>query len=99
MHGKLKSAGGLELEDDVIGITGHQTQQLEEFNRQRVQLGLLQFEPSFKEEVEQAIKEEEQNGQKKKENEEVSPLLDIFKKEIQEYSLDGPSPHDVPLPP
>ncbi|CEI89162.1 hypothetical protein RMCBS344292_03530 [Rhizopus microsporus] len=95
----LNIQGGLELEDDVIGITGHQTQQLEEFNRQRVQLGLLQFEPSFKEEVEQAIKEEEQNGQKKKENEEVSPLLDIFKKEIQEYSLDGPSPHDVPLPP
>ncbi|KAG0801430.1 hypothetical protein G6F22_001253 [Rhizopus arrhizus] len=97
VHGKLlKSAGGLELDDDVIGITGHQTQQIEEFNRQRVQLGLPQLDPSFKEEVEQAIKDEEAN-QKKKDEESVS-LLELFKKESQECTVDGPPPHDIPLP-
>ncbi|CAO3702377.1 unnamed protein product [Rhizopus stolonifer] len=99
VHGKLlKSAGGLELDDDVIGITGHQTQQIEEFNRQRIQLGLPQLDPSFKEDIEQAIKDEEANTQKRREHEESAPLLEIFKKESQEYTVDGPPPHDIPLP-
>ncbi|GAA5796577.1 hypothetical protein HPULCUR_001950 [Helicostylum pulchrum] len=103
VHGKLlKSAGGLEMDD--VGITGHQTQQIEEFNKQAVQLGLIQLDQAFKDEVEQAIKEQEFS---KKEGEgdpstltsENLPLLETFKKVVQESTEDGPSFGDIPLPP
>lgn len=104
VHGKLlKSAGGLEMDD--VGITGHQTQQIEEFNKQPVQLGLIQLDQAFKDEVEQAIKEQDQT---KKENEGVDsattandhlPLLETFKKVVQENTEDGPAFGDIPLPP
>lgn len=101
VHGKLlKSAGGLEM-DDVIGITGHQTQQIEEFNKQPVQLGLSQLDHSFKDEVEQAIKEQEgtRNEEGENANNDHIPLLDAFKKTVQETTADGPSFGDIPLPP
>lgn len=101
VHGKLlKSAGGLEM-DDVIGITGHQTQQIEEFNKQHVQLGLSQLDQSFKDEVEQAIKEQEGSRNEEGENatNDYIPLLDTFKKTIQETTADGPNFGDIPLPP
>ncbi|KAG2234825.1 hypothetical protein INT48_006742 [Thamnidium elegans] len=103
VHGKLlKSAGGLEMDD--VGITGHQTQQIEEFNKQAVQLGLIQLDQAFKDEVEQAIKEQEFS---KKEGEgdpstvtsENLPLLETFKKIVQESTEDGPTFGDIPLPP
>jgi hypothetical protein len=63
VHGKLlKSAGGLEL-DDVIGITGHQSQHLETFNQQPVQLGRPAMDPAFREEIEQALNDEDQQQQ------------------------------------
>lgn len=101
VHGKLlKSAGGLEMDD--VGITGHQTQQIEEFNKQSVQLGLIQLDQAFKDEVEQAIKDIESN--KKDENEptsvnDQSPLIETFKKIVQENTSDGPAFGDIPLPP
>lgn len=68
VHGKLsKSAGGLE-EDDVIGITGHETQQIEAFNQQDLQLGQAQMDPAFKEEVEQALKEKDQTKKQEGDN-------------------------------
>lgn len=101
VHGKLlKSAGGLEMDD--VGITGHQTQQIEEFNKQSVQLGLIQLDQAFKDEVEQAIKELESS---KKDDTELttvndqSPLLETFKKVVQENTADGPAFGDIPLPP
>jgi transcription initiation factor TFIID subunit 5 len=111
VHGKLlKSAGGLEM-DDVIGITGHQTQQIEDFNKQTVQLGLVQLDQSFRDEVEQAIKEQQQQQQQQQQPRDdqgetattvvndSSPLLDTFKKMIQENTSDGPAFGDIPLPP
>lgn len=107
VHGKLlKSAGGLEM-DDVIGITGHQAQQIEEFNKQPVQLGLSQLDQSFREEVEQVIKEQEsyskkediEGGQQQQQQNEHSPLLDVFKKVTQENTADGPAFGDIPMPP
>ncbi|KAI8969049.1 WD40-repeat-containing domain protein [Mycotypha africana] len=106
VHGKLlKSAGGLEL-DGVIGITGHQTQQLEEFNRQPVQLGLNQLDSNFKEEIENTLKEidrakKEENSKNDNfdQSEPTISLLDTFKKYVQEYTADGPAPDDIPLPP
>ncbi|KAI8976819.1 WD40-repeat-containing domain protein [Pilobolus umbonatus] len=105
IHGKLlKSAGGLEM-DDVIGIVGHQTHQIEDFNKQSIQLGLIQMDPAFKEEVEQAIKDIESskkdesfNGEQPTEQT-TSPLLETFKKMVQENTLEGPQPGDIPLPP
>lgn len=103
VHGKLlKSAGGLEMDD--VGITGHQTQQIEEFNKQSVQLGLIQLDQAFKDEVEQAIKELE-SSKKDNESEQPTPandhfpLLETFKKAVQENTTDGPAFGDIPLPP
>jgi transcription initiation factor TFIID subunit 5 len=71
VHGKLlKSAGGLEL-DDVIGITGHQSQHLETFNQQPVQLGQAPLDPALKEEIEQALKDEDQLSNKDENTENV----------------------------
>lgn len=113
VHGKLlKSAGGLEM-DDVIGITGHQTQQIEEFNKQSVQLGFSQLGQQFRDEVEQAIKEKESSNNNRENikdeanadqptpmaTNDHSPLLDTFKKVIQETTADGPAFGDIPLPP
>lgn len=93
--------------DDVIGITGHQAQQIEEFNKQPVQLGLSQLDQSFREEVEQVIKEQEsyskkediEGGQQQQQQNEHSPLLDVFKKVTQENTADGPAFGDIPMPP
>ncbi|CAO3598589.1 unnamed protein product [Absidia cylindrospora] len=105
VHGKLlKSAGGLEL-DDVIGITGHHSQHLETFNQQPVQLGRPVMDPAFKEEVEQALKDEDQqqqqpNKDENTENSDAAPgsLLDLFKKVTQEQCVNGPDLNDIPLP-
>lgn len=43
----------------VIGITGHESQQIESFNQQTLQLGETQMDPAFKDEVEQALKEQD----------------------------------------
>lgn len=105
VHGKLlKSAGGLEMED-VIGIIGHQAQQLEEFNKQSVQLGLIQWDQAFKDEVEQAIKEQESSRRENEGDQAAAPyndhppLLDVYKKVLQENATDGPAFGDIPLPP
>jgi hypothetical protein len=58
-HGKLRKSKGTIESDDVIGIVGHAAQQLDAFNEQEVQLGKLQTDNNFKEEVEQALKEED----------------------------------------
>lgn len=58
VHGKLHNAPGAMETDDVIGITGHEGQQIESFNQQSIQLGQMQPDPAFKEEVEQALKEQ-----------------------------------------
>ncbi|KAI8092762.1 WD40-repeat-containing domain protein [Halteromyces radiatus] len=102
VHGKLlKSAGGLEL-DDVIGITGHQSQHLETFNQQPVQLGQLPMDPAFKEEMEQALKDEEQiSKDETSENPDTTTnsLLELFKKVTQDQGVNSPALNDIPLPP
>ncbi|KAI8332903.1 WD40-repeat-containing domain protein [Chlamydoabsidia padenii] len=104
MHGKLlKSAGGLEL-DDVIGITGHQSQHLETFNQQPVQLGQPPMDPAFKEEIEQVLKDEDQQSNKDENPDTVdttatNSLLELFKKITQEQTVNGPAMNDIPLPP
>ncbi|KAI9250494.1 WD40-repeat-containing domain protein [Phascolomyces articulosus] len=107
VHGKLKSAGGLENDDmaGVIGIAGHEAQQIESFNQQRVQLGEQHMDPAFKDEVERTLKERDAA---RKENAAVDPtassaepvvsLLDTFKKVKQEATVDGPAFGDIPLP-
>ncbi|KAI8875847.1 WD40 repeat-like protein [Backusella circina FSU 941] len=102
VHGKLlKSAGGLE--DDVVGITGHETQQMEDANKQSIQLGMPHLDQTFKEDVEQVLKEQE-SVTKRDENgvPEVvvdTLLLDRFKKHVQDSTIDGPAFGDIPLPP
>ncbi|KAG2215866.1 hypothetical protein INT45_006353 [Circinella minor] len=112
VHGKLKSAGGLEMDDmaGVIGIAGHEAQQIESFNQQRVQLGEQHMDPAFKEEIERTLKERDTA---KKESLAADPnaaavaattteptvsLLDTFKKVKQEATADGPAFGDIPLP-
>lgn len=46
-------------EDEVIGIVGHGTHQLSTFNQQTVALGQMSTDPTFREQVEQTLKEEE----------------------------------------
>lgn len=60
IHGKLLDAG-MDADDatGVIGITGHESQQIESFNQQTLQLGETQMDPAFKDEVEQALKEQD----------------------------------------
>ncbi|KAL0080985.1 WD40-repeat-containing domain protein [Phycomyces blakesleeanus] len=104
VHGKLlKSAGGLEM-DDVIGITGHDSQQIEAFNHQSIQLGQPQMDPSFKEEIEQALKErdsarKDENGENITNGDPVPSLLETFKRVKQESMTDGPAFGDIPVPP
>ncbi|CAO3624941.1 unnamed protein product [Cunninghamella blakesleeana] len=102
VHGKLlKSAGGLEL-DDVIGITGHQSQHLEVFNQQPVQLGQPPMDQTIKEGIEMVLKDEEQeNKDENGENIEnpTNSLLDLFKKVTQESIINGPPVNEIPLPP
>ncbi|KAI8360745.1 WD40-repeat-containing domain protein [Choanephora cucurbitarum] len=102
VHGKLlKSAGGLEMED-VIGIIGHPSQQLEAFNQQPVQLGMYPLDPSFKEEVEQAIRDQQPTVNKEEDapvvEKQENPMLESFKKVLQ-TTVDGPALGDIPLPP
>ncbi|KAI8140498.1 WD40-repeat-containing domain protein [Fennellomyces sp. T-0311] len=105
VHGKLKSAGGLEMDDmtGVIGITGHEAQQIESFNQQSVQLGEPQMDTALREEVERTLKE--RDAAKKDaaavegvQRDEVS-LLDTYKKIKQEATADGPAFGDIPFPP
>ncbi|KAI8888811.1 WD40 repeat-like protein [Backusella circina FSU 941] len=57
VHGKLlRSAGGLEM-DDVVGIIGHDAHQIDEFNKQDVQLALSRLDPALMKDVENAMKE------------------------------------------
>ncbi|KAI8578790.1 hypothetical protein K450DRAFT_245543 [Umbelopsis ramanniana AG] len=100
-HGKLRKSKGTIESDDVIGIVGHAAQQLDAFNEQEVQLGKLQTDNNFKEEVEQALKEEDakrasadvvMNGEPS-----VS-LLETYKKAQQEVP-NGPAFGDIPMPP
>ncbi|KAI9306086.1 WD40-repeat-containing domain protein [Cunninghamella echinulata] len=104
VHGKLlKSAGGLEL-DDVIGITGHQSQHLEVFNQQPVQLGQPPMDPAVKEGIEMILKEEEQevkdeNGENVIIENPTNSLLDLFKRVTQESTVNGPPIGEIPLPP
>jgi transcription initiation factor TFIID subunit 5 len=100
----LKSAGGLE--DDVVGITGHETQQMEDFNKQLIQLGMPHLDQTFKEDVEQVLKEMNQHESTTKKDENGVPemvvdtlLLDRFKKHVQDSTVDGPAFGDIPLPP
>jgi hypothetical protein len=58
-HGKLRKSKGTIESDDVIGIVGHPAQQLDAFNEQEIQLGKMQTDNNFKDEVEQALKEED----------------------------------------
>jgi hypothetical protein len=58
-HGKLRKSKGTIESDDVIGIVGHPAQQLDAFNEQEIQLGKMQTDSNFKDEVEQALKEED----------------------------------------
>ncbi|CDH56267.1 transcription initiation factor tfiid subunit 5 [Lichtheimia corymbifera JMRC:FSU:9682] len=105
IHGKLLDAG-MDADDatGVIGITGHESQQIESFNQQTLQLGETQMDPAFKDEVEQALKEQDaSNKETSAENVAMNGsaekgLLDAYKKVKQETTADGPAFGDIPLP-
>ncbi|KAI9482612.1 WD40-repeat-containing domain protein [Zychaea mexicana] len=106
VHGKLKSAGGLEMDDmaGVIGIAGHEAQQIESFNQQKVQLGGTQMDPALREEVERTLKERDAARKEQAASDPTAviepgvALLDTFKKVKQEATADGPAFGDIPLP-
>ncbi|ORX60557.1 WD40 repeat-like protein [Hesseltinella vesiculosa] len=105
VQGKLlKSAGGLEL-DDVVGITGHRSQDLAAFNQQPVQLGHAPMEHAFKDEVEYQLRVLDDANSHKAERPPgdhfeppATSLVDLFKKTVQEESVNGPPVADIPLP-
>ncbi|KAG0270202.1 Transcription initiation factor TFIID subunit 5 [Actinomortierella ambigua] len=89
-------------DEDVIGITGHGSNQLTTFNQQKVLLGAMPMDPGFQTQVEQTLKEEEARSiNDNAMNGEVQPttLLDDFKKVKTEAGVDSPSRDDIPLPP
>ncbi|KAI8073004.1 WD40-repeat-containing domain protein [Gongronella butleri] len=86
---QLKSAGGLEL-DDVGGITGHRSQDLEAFNRQPVQLGQMPMDQAFRDQVELMLRDEDEANQQPE-----TPGDSV----TQEEAVNGPAAHDIPLPP
>ncbi|GAB5585488.1 Transcription initiation factor TFIID subunit 5 [Umbelopsis nana] len=100
-HGKLRKSKGTIESDDVIGIVGHPAQQLDAFNEQEIQLGKMQTDSNFKDEVDQALKEEDAKraGGDVAMNGETTPsLFDTYKK-VQQEIPDGPAFGDVPMPP
>ncbi|KAG2177933.1 hypothetical protein INT43_003180 [Umbelopsis isabellina] len=100
-HGKLRKSTGTIESDDVIGIVGHPAQQLDAFNEQEVQLGKLQTDNAFKEEVEQALKDEDakiNSVDVAMTGEQPPSLLETYKK-IQQEVPDGPAFGDIPMPP
>ncbi|ORY00702.1 WD40 repeat-like protein [Basidiobolus meristosporus CBS 931.73] len=87
--------------EEGVGITGHKTHQLKAFNQQPVQLGQLPPDPALKDEVERALKE---NDEKAKadgpETDSIaSSLVEEYKKVKVDGAQDGPTREDIPLPP
>ncbi|ORZ01457.1 WD40-repeat-containing domain protein [Syncephalastrum racemosum] len=103
IHSKLlKSAGGMDMDDYVVGITGHEGQQIESFNEQELQLGQPHPDPNFREEVEQALKDHQQDVKEEGDhpmNGDAGSLLDTYKKVKLEATADGPAFGDIPFPP
>ena len=52
-----------------IGIPNFSAQELEEFNKQEVRLGLMPMDPEFREDVEKALKEQDEIHQSQNEGE------------------------------
>ncbi|KAF9915432.1 Transcription initiation factor TFIID subunit 5, partial [Linnemannia zychae] len=88
-------------EDEVIGIAGHGSHQLATFNQQNVSLGQMPTDPTFREQVEQTLKEEEAlaGGDTNMNGETPASLLEEYKKVKTEAGVDSPSRDDIPLPP
>ncbi|KAG0325364.1 Transcription initiation factor TFIID subunit 5 [Dissophora globulifera] len=88
-------------EDEVVGIVGHGTQQLSTFNRQSIVLGPTPADPTFREQVEQTLKEEEAlaTGDTTMNGDTPASLLEEFRKVKTEAGIESPSRDDVPLPP
>ncbi|KAK3814303.1 MAG: WD40-repeat-containing domain protein [Benniella sp.] len=87
-------------EDEVIGIAGHGTLQLSTFNQQNVTLGQMPPDASFREQVEQTLKEEEAQtaGDTTMNGETPTILLEEYRKVKTEAGVDSPSRDDIPLP-
>ncbi|KAK9760044.1 Transcription initiation factor TFIID subunit 5, partial [Basidiobolus ranarum] len=102
--GKPNTSPDIETEEGV-GITGHKTHQLKAFNQQPVELGQLPPDPARREEVERALKEDDEKakadtGATGAEVETAaSSLVEEYKKVKLEGSQDGPAREDIPLPP
>jgi hypothetical protein len=72
--------------DDVVGIVGHDTHQIDEFNKQDIQLGSSRLDPDLINDVENAIK---QTG-------DTNGLIERFK---SLKGQDDASTKSIPLPP
>ncbi|KAF9286139.1 Transcription initiation factor TFIID subunit 5 [Mortierella alpina] len=102
-HLEIQVGAANANEDEVIGIVGHGTHQLSTFNQQTVALGQMSTDPTFREQVEQTLKEEESQmtGDAPNVNGETPAisLLEEYKKVKTEVGVDSPSRDDIPLPP
>ncbi|CAG8545477.1 6356_t:CDS:10 [Diversispora eburnea] len=96
-----------KIED--IGFPGFDTEELEEFNKQEVQLGPLPIEPSFRDEVEKKLSEEDRKIIEAAESQVVSAngipkqftsLQQEFNEKIrrEQQNSDVPDRASIPLP-
>ncbi|KAG0203419.1 Transcription initiation factor TFIID subunit 5 [Mortierella sp. GBA30] len=101
-HLEIQVGAANANEDEVIGIVGHGTRQLSTFNQQRVALGQAPLDPTFREQVEQTLKEEEaQAASESTVNGETTgaSILEEYRKVKTEAGVDSPSRDELPLPP
>ncbi|RHZ46774.1 hypothetical protein Glove_606g89 [Diversispora epigaea] len=103
---EVRQGGGLGASHTDIGFPGFDTEELEEFNKQEVQLGPLPIEPSFRDEIEKKLSEEDRkmieaaesqaNGISKP----FTSLQQEFNEKIrrEQQNSDVPDRASIPLP-
>ncbi|KAF9180830.1 Transcription initiation factor TFIID subunit 5 [Haplosporangium sp. Z 767] len=98
-HLEIQVGAANANEDDIIGIVGHGSHQLSTFNQQSITLGQMPQDPSFREQVEQTLKEEELHDTSINDDSPATALMEEYKKVKTEAGVDSPSRDDIPLPP
>ncbi|CAH1758424.1 21207_t:CDS:10 [Entrophospora sp. SA101] len=87
-----------------IGAPVFSSQEVEEFNKQELQLGFMPMEPAFRDEVEKRLKEEDERLRTQIENEMMTNSIPSLHQEFinkikKEQTIDSPPRSSVPLPP
>ncbi|CAJ0759869.1 17419_t:CDS:10 [Entrophospora sp. SA101] len=103
----------IEVVEDIgpshtdIGIPGFSSQELEDFNKQELQLGFMPMEPAFRDEVEKRLKEGDEH-QRTQIGNEINGLTNsapslyqefLNKKIKREQTIDSLPRSSIPLPP